>query len=153
MDYVIPIESTVKNTLAMLFGDGFEVGSASAPDANGSYAGIFINPEGQPVAACLADRGGAAYMSAALSMVPPHTAKQAAEDGDMSEMMVGNLYEVMNILTCLVMSDSTPHLKLEKVEKADGDGAVANLLQSGTRIDFSVSIPKYGDGIISFVVT
>jgi len=153
MNYAMPKESEVLATLSMLFGEGFEIGEAPEPDADGSYAGIFVNPDGEAVAACIADRGGAAYMSAALSMVPPHAAKQAAETGIMSEMMVGNLYEVMNILTRMVMSDDTPHLKLTEVVEATGNDSIAGLAESATRVDFSVSIPKYGDGVMSFLVT
>lgn len=153
MHCVIPKQNAVREMLAMLFGADLKVGEAEVADYDGSYAGMYVNPDGATVAACLADLASAAYMSAALSMVHPEVAKEATAAGSLSEMMVGNLYEVMNILTRLVMDDSTPHLKLEKVVSVAGDDGFAALLEASTRIDFSVSVPKYGDGVLSFLVT
>ncbi len=153
MNCVIPAPSDVSQMLAMLYGDGLSVSKASAPDLAGSFAGVYINPEGETIAICLADKPGAAYMSAALSLVPPHQAETAASSGNLSEMMVGNLYEVMNILTRLVMDDESMHLKLDKVLPADEIDSLAALTESGSRCDFSVSVPKYGDGVLSFLIT
>lgn len=137
----------------MLFGNDLKVGETETPETDGSYAGIYVDPDGATVAACVADLDVSAYMSAALSMVHPEVAKEAAAEGSLSEMMVANLYEVMNILTRLVMDDSTMHLKLDTVVPAAGDERFSTLVESSTRVDFAVTIPKYGDGVVSFLVT
>lgn len=153
MNCVIPKQNAVRDMLAMLFGNDLKLDATETPETDGSYAGIYTNPDGAIVAACVADLHVSAYMSAALSMVHPEVAKEAAAEGSLSEMMVANLFEVMNILTRLVMDDSTPHLKLDTVIAAAGDDRYSTLVDSSTRIDFAVTIPKYGDGVVSFLVT
>ena len=71
-----------------------------------------------------------------------------------SDMMLSNLYEVMNICSRMFMTDTSPHIKLDKVYKTF-DEAPDNVRSAfkdvEERIDFDVEIPGYGNGAISFM--
>ena len=112
----IPNDSDVKQMLGMLYGNGLGVdpGEPVATDAGSrSIVAVYINDAGEPVTACCCDLPFAAYSGAALSMIPAGGAEDAASSGDLTEMMRGNLHEVMNICSRLFISENTPHLKLE----------------------------------------
>ena len=153
MNFVQPTLEQVFGMLGMLFGDGTEVTPTEAPDLSLGYVGNYVNPEGETVAACICDRAATAYFGAALSMLPPGGAADAAKGGEISETMEANLYEIMNILTRLVMDDETPHLKLEKVQKVDDDAAINAIRENAAGCHFHVVVPRYGSGTLSFLVT
>jgi len=67
------------------------------------------------------------------------------EDKELSEMAADNLYEVMNILSSLLMSDSTSHLKLSKVEL----GADARITGESEEA-YSLDLGAYGKGELVF---
>lgn len=152
--YPVPDVAKVRTLLGMLF-DGMEVkaGNKVDPAARGAQVAVFISDEGEPVAACACDSGFAAAAGSALSMLPPLAAKDAARTGELTEVMQGNLNEIMNICSRLVMSDSSPHLRLEKVYPAAGVPAAAKALLAAptARADFEVGLPKYGPGLVSVV--
>ena len=145
--------------LGMLYGNDLRVRAdePAAADGNGiGYYAVYINDEGMPVTACCCDIPFAAYSGAALSMIPPGGAEDAAKTGDLSEMMRGNLNEVMNICSRLFITEDTPHLKLDALyDSAEGlPEAVRSMVDAATgRSDFMVSIPGYGEGRISFLST
>ncbi len=109
-----------------------------------------------PVTACCCDLPFAAYSGAALSMIPRGGAEDAAKSGDLSEMMRGNLHEIMNICSRLFITDATPHLKLDALyDNPDAlPEAARSMVATATgRTDLKISIPGYGEGNISFLST
>ena len=153
----VPNNTEVKQMLGMLYGQGLAVegGDPVATDAgSNSIIAIYINDAGEPVTACCCDLPFAAYCGSALSMIPAGGAEDAANSGDLTEMMRGNLQEVMDICSRLFISDSTPHLKLDALY--DGPDSLPEmartLLESASgRADLKVSIPGYGQGNLSFL--
>ena len=65
--------------------------------------------------------------------------------------MLANLGEIMNIATRLLLTDTSPRLKLDKVyaAKAVPADAAAIVANARGRIDFQVSFPKYGSGTLA----
>jgi hypothetical protein len=61
----------------------------------------------------------------------------------------------MNICTRLVMSDTSPHLKLEQIYPAKSLPApsAAVLGKPAGRIEFQVQLAKYGGGVLTLVST
>ena len=155
----IPKDSDVRQMLGMLYGDGLgiDAGEPVATDAGSkNMVAVYINDEGAPVTACCCDLPFAAYSGAALSMIPKGGAEDAAKSGDLSEMMRGNLHEIMNICSRLFITDETPHLKLDALY--DSPDALPEAARSMVdtavgRTDFRISIPGYGEGNISFLST
>ncbi|MCB1740072.1 MAG: hypothetical protein KDK91_06865 [Gammaproteobacteria bacterium] len=151
--YAKPAKNAVKNMLAMLYGDEVEVAdSADFDSGENTITAVYVSDDAKPVALVKCDVPFGAYAGAALSMIPAAGAKDAAEEGELSKMMLDNLHEVMNILSRVFLSDSTPHLRLGTMYKSLGElpGDARELgEQCGTQVHFQVEIPQYGSGKLS----
>jgi len=156
----LPQEIEIRQMLGMLFGDELEIKSAETPldtgaDSNNAAA-LFVSDDGEPVTACICDLPFAAFAGAALSMIPKGGAEDAAKSGDLSETMLGNLHEIMNICSRLFMKSDSPHLKLENIYSSIKDLPENAREMVGTvkdQLHFQVTIPGYGDGHLSFLAT
>lgn len=155
----IPSTGELRQILTMLYGDTLELGSGEpgAADAGGkSVVAVYVNDENAPVSACVCDYRFAAFAGSALTKIPRGGAEDAAKSGDFSEMMLGNLREIMNICSRLFMYNSSPHLRLENVytsPDAVPEPVRAMVGASKGRGDFKVGIPGYGDGNLAFLAT
>lgn len=155
--YPMPDAAKVKQMLSLLF-DGLEVKPGKKFDIvppSGCWVGLYVADNGAPVAACVADVALAANSSAALSMLPPGVAKDAAKSKELTEVMVANLREIMNICTRLLMTDGSAHLRLAEVYPSKSMTAdVAKVLGAlQGRVDFELTVPKYGAGTMAVVST
>ncbi len=151
--YPLPDVPQVRELLGMLF-DGLTVKVGPKLDASpksNSFFGVYVSDDGTPTALCGCDLSFAANSGAALSMLPPNVAKEAAKDKTLTPVMLSNLPEVMNICTRLMLRDDTPHLKLRElcVVSALPAPAAAILGAPVGRIDFEIGIGKYGAGVLS----
>lgn len=153
MNLVLPDDAQVGDLLKIMYGDDLAVESGSAIDPAQSYVAIYIDDADAPIAACFCDKAFAAYSSAALTMLPAGAAKEVADGGDMSQAMVDNLHEVMNICSRFFMNDRTPHLRLDTVSPPAADGRIDQLLGAGGRGDFKIAIPRYGEGTLAVLAT
>ena len=156
--YYLPNDRETLGVLSMLYGDDIKV--AADEDAlaleDSKLYGLYVDGEGTPVGVCLCDTHFAAYAGAALSMLPPGGAEDAADTGDISATMKENVYEVMNICSRLLMSDDTPHLKLENMynDVAElSEEAVEMIKSAEAGSHFDIDIPNYGKGKLSLVTT
>ena len=153
--YPLPDGIKVKTLLGMLF-DGIEVKNGAKLDfsaKSSSYVGVFVADDGKPVALCGCDLAFASNSSAALSMLPPAAAKDAAKTKTLTDVMLANLREVMNICTRLLITDTSPHLKLGELCPASALPAPAAAVVAAAkgRADFEISLAKYGSGVLSVV--
>jgi hypothetical protein len=151
--YPLPDLAKVKMMLGLLY-DGLEVRPGKKFDvlpASGSWLGLYVADDGAAVAACVVDVALAANSSAALSMLPPAIAKDAAKTKELTDVMVANLREIMNICTRLLMDDASAHLRLESVypSKALPPAATQMLSALKGRVDFELTVPKYGPGTLA----
>ena len=155
--YPIPDAAKVKRMLGLLF-DGLDVKPGKRFDIappSGSWVGVYVADDGRPVAACAVDGALAANTSAALSMLPPAAAKDAAKSRQLTDVMIANLQEVMNICSRLLMSDGSAHLKLGRVYPAQAmpPELTALLGAARGRSDFELNVPKYGTGTLAVLST
>jgi hypothetical protein len=146
----LPDLAQVKELLGMLF-DGLTVKAGAKLDASpksNSYFGVYVSDDGRPVGLCGCDLAFAANGGAALSMLPPNAAKDAVKDKELTSVMLGNLHEVMNICTRLLLRDDTPHVKLTQLcAVAELPPAAAAILSAPNgRVDFEIGLGKYGAG-------
>ena len=154
MIHVLPDESSILEMLSLMYGDNMTVTATSELNYNNTYAAVYVNADGETGAVCVCDIPFAAYSSGALTMMPPDAVKEVVSSQDLSEMHLANLYEVMNICTRLVISDNTEHLKLTEVLPiSEANEHIEAVQPAGLRKDFEVSIPRYGSGTLSFMVT
>ena len=155
--YPMPDAAKVKLMLGLLF-DGLDVKPGKKFDIvppSGSWIGLYVADDGKAVAACAVDVALAANSAAALSMLPPGIAKDAAKTKELTEVMVANLQEIMNICSRLLMTDTSAHLRLENVypAKAMSPALAAMLGGSHGRVDFELNVPKYGAGTLAVLST
>ena len=154
-----PREIEVRQMLAMLFGNELEINEAEALPTgtdSGHPTAVFTADDGTPVTACVCDMNFAAFAGCALTKIPPGGAEDAAKSGELTENMLGNLHEVMNICSRLFMDSSSPHLKLDKLYASISelpDNARTLVDSVAGRLDLKVNIPGYGEGHLSFLAT
>ena len=153
----LPGAPQVKELLGMLF-DGLSVKPGAKLDASpksNCYFGVYVSDADKVVALCGCDMAFAANAGAALSMLPPNVAKEAAKDKELTPVMLANLHEVMNICTRLMLRDDTPHIKLRQlcVVTLLPPPAAEILAAPKGRADFEVTIGKYGAGTLSAFCT
>ena len=153
--YPLPDGPKIKSILGLLF-DDIDVkagGKVDTTPASGTYVGVYISDAGAPVALCACDANLAANWSAALSMLPVGVAKEAVKNRALTDVMMGNLREIMNICTRLVMSENSPHLRLDDVYPVPAlpPAALALVGQARGRSDFHIAVPKYGGGVLALM--
>ncbi len=151
--YVMPDTAAISRLLEMIFGDGVKVAESAEKDLAGRHVATFLNADDELVALCACDRAFVAYSGAALSMIPANVANEIISGDEMTETLLGNFYEVMNICSKLMMSDTSAHLRLHKALLPDQSAdAITTLEASGSICGFDVDVPRYGKGKLSFVI-
>ena len=153
--YPLPDAPKITEMLGLLF-DGLDVkvgGTFDQSPAGGAWFGVFVADSGNPVALCGADANLAATFGAAFSMLPVGVAKEAAKARELTQVMIDNMREIMNICSRLVMDATSPHLKLDQIYPAKTLPATATALLGapGGRREFQVQLPKYGGGVLTFL--
>ena len=151
--YPLPDGAKIVQLLGIMF-DGLDVkpgGTFDQTPAGGAWFGVFVTDAGAAVALCGADANLAASFGGALSMLPVAAAKDAAKARQLTDVMIENVREIMNICTRLVMDATSPHLKLEQLypTKSLPAAALALLGAPQGRREFQVQLPKYGGGVLT----
>ncbi len=148
--FLVPNQSNVLAVVTMLFGDDAKVQPVDSAPSGEALCAVYLSDDDNPVAAVVCDAAFGAFAGSALSMIPTGGAEDAAKSGELSDAMVDNLYEVMNICSNLFMDDSTPHLRLGPLHKKVGEVSedVQTLLGKAEGPSFQVDIPRYGSGVL-----
>ena len=153
--YPLPDAAKIIKLIGLLF-DGLDVkpgGKFDQTPPGGAWIGVFIADDGTPVSLCGADANLAASFGAAFSMLPVGVAKDAAKSHELTDVMVDNIREIMNICTRLVMDTTSPHLRLEQIYpiKSLPAPAAALLAAPKERREFLIQLPKYGGGVMTLL--
>lgn len=155
--FALPNATGLSKTLEMLFGGTVPVATAKPLDTkpgSGNLVATFVSNDGKVVAAAACDVPFAANAGCALSIMPAAVAKDTIKTKKLEQTMLDNLYEVMNILSTLLMNEHTPHLKLATLypdlSTLPAD-AKAMMGAAKGRVDFNVSVPRYGNGLLSLI--
>jgi hypothetical protein len=149
-----PIE--LQQILSMMYGTGLKAEPGEpvpAEPGSKSLVAVYVDDDDQPIAACAVDYPFTAYAGASLTRIPLGTAKECIDTGEFSEIMLGNVHEIMNICSRLLMNSESPHLRLDGFYQEPGKlpEPVQELMQKAPETaDFSVTFPDYGDGRVSF---
>lgn len=151
--YVVPTGATAQKMLEMLLGEKLTPGKGAALKPETCHVGTYVDDTGALVAICAVDLAFGAFSGAAMSGIPAAAAKDAIAEKALTENMLANLAEVMNILSRLLMSDTSPHLKFREVLSPGEQSELVKGLAGATRADMSISIPRYGVGNLSFLVS
>jgi hypothetical protein len=149
----LPDAAYVKELLGLVF-DSLTVKPGAKLDISPkgvSYFGLDAANDAKLSAVCACDLAFAAQSGAALSMLPPISAKEAMKQRELSPVMLENLYEVMNICTRLVLRDDSPPVKLRTVTQMSALPAeqAASIGAAKRRADFEIGSEKYGSGLLA----
>lgn len=153
MRFLLPNDRSVYGILSALFGDDTKISATPMKDQPTDWVAIYVGDDDKPVAACVCNKEFVAYSGSALTMLPAAAAKESLSGGSFTDVMVGSFQETMNICSRLLMSDSTPHLRLSRICTRKDAPELAEVVKTGTRKDFQVMIPRYGSGQMACLVT
>lgn len=126
-------------------------------DSDKVLLAVYVNDEDEAVCACLFDRSFAGFSGCGLTRIPKGGAEDAIETGDFSDAMIGNVKEVMNIASRLLMNSSSPHIRLVHEiyqSVSDAPEPIVTALRACVESKaFDVEIPNYGMGNMTFITT
>jgi hypothetical protein len=156
--YPAPIQEDVRDLLIDLLGRGVAVDKTSKlelEDDACAIVGVYATDDGELAALTILDGALGARAGAALSMVPQAVADEAIKKNELTETLIENIREVINIFARFLNSAKTPHVRLinSVVLPSELDPKVHALRAAPEfRRDFVVQIEGYGSGRFSILV-
>lgn len=155
MNYVAPKADEISSLLGMVFGENPKVEVSEDLNVEGKYVAPFINRENKLVAYCASDLPCIVYSGACLSMLPKGSSEDMLKEGQADETTMLNYYEVMNIITKVLMDDDSEHLRIAKrILNPDESVRAEKVMRGqGKTYGFTMDVPGYGSGNMVFQVT
>jgi hypothetical protein len=142
----------IKDVLDGLLGKDIEFQPGdpmTTTDTVGGVLASYVDDGGVLRAVAGWDLPAAAYVGAAVGLVPRGGAEDAVDERYLPESLLENLTEVCNVLASIFHIPGNPHLKLGQTYRpaaAAPDQETALLYALGQRIDLRLSVPGYGEG-------
>lgn len=117
--------------------------------------GLYVDDKGAVGSLWMCDIAGGAYLGAALSLIGPAVAAEAHKTGRLSEGLLENLHEVINVAASLFNVTGGGHVRLKSILVPPAPipadiVALANVKKG--RTDLDITVPGYGAGKVSFVL-
>jgi hypothetical protein len=145
---------SLQNLLRGLFDRPIQLTSAPKFDPSFSKVGViavYLGAHDAPVGLLVCSIQAAAYLGAALSLLPKPVAEDAIKRGALDDSLLENFREVANICSSLFAEQIGGRVHLDSVlnKVIAAPAAYKALLASTNRADVSVDIPNYGPGVIS----
>ena len=151
--FEVPNSSAVTDLLGIIFGEDISVSDSESKELDSKHIATFIDREDNLVAVCACDKPFVGFSGGALSMMPAGAIEDMIAEDDLSGTLLDNFYEVMNISSKLMLSDTSDHLRLDKTMLAsEADPSVSELASSSTHVGFELDIPNYGKGSMDFFI-
>ena len=152
---VLPAPKDVRDLLEGLLGKDVAV-APGEPVSVGSRSAmaLYVDAQLAPTAVCLVDLPLAAWCAGALALLPRGGLEDAVEDGELSDMHLEVLHEVVNVAAALLNAGGVTHSKLHTLY-APGEAVPADLVRLSTafnRLDLAVEVAGYGRGAMSIVL-
>ena len=155
---VMPPQENIRRVLSDLFGRPVVV-SRNPPlirqVADKFTASLFTKEDGAVGVIGLADLDFTAFAGAALTMFPTPMAERQIEVGQVDEMVFENFREIMNVCASQFNSANVAHVKLTQMLRLPKDvlppAVELQMRKPVSRLDFTVQIPNYGKGRLSFL--
>ncbi len=148
----LPPVKLVKDVLDGLLGRELELEPAdpmSSVDTVGGVLAAYADDADVVRAVAGWDLPAAAYVGAAVGLLPRGAADDAVDERYISENLLENLTEVCNVLASIFHIPGNPHLRLHQTYRptaAAPDPDTALLYAQGQRIDLHLTVPGYGEG-------
>ena len=153
----LPTNKAVLDLLQGLLGRGITVAPGApvtpTPSRPTAFA-TYVDPGYGLNAVVLIDLPLAAWCAGALALLPKGGCEDSVEEGELSEMQVEVLHEVVNVAASLFNAGGVLHSKLDRLY-APGEAVpadIAALTGSTNRLDLDVSVTGYGSGSLSIIL-
>jgi len=159
----LPIQESVRDFFVDLLGKGASVDKSVAltvtrpggQDLSSKLVvAVYVDKREDIKAICLADMLLAAASGAALVLTPASVLPEVEQAGELPDSLRENYQEVANILSSLLNTPSTPHLKLSEMKVLPEDlpeEAWAIIENPGTRRDYTLTVEGYTSGRFSLL--
>jgi len=118
------------------------------------HVAYYVTREDELAGFVVVDLDLAAYLGAALAMIPAGTAKEDIEAGALSEDLLDAYYEVANIMAALLCADGAPHVRLIGIDDAGmpfEQRVLATIQDPCRRLDFNLEVDDYGTGAMTIL--
>jgi hypothetical protein len=152
---ILPAAKDVRDLLEGLLGKDVTVAPGEPVSLNdGAALAVYVDPQLSTNALCLIDVPLAAWSAGALALLPKGGLEDAIDEGELSDMHLEVVYEVVNVAASLFNGGGVTHSKLYKLY-APGEivpADLAGLAVGFNRIDLTVDVAGYGRGALSIVV-
>ncbi|MCV2392759.1 hypothetical protein OEB99_00405 [Actinotalea sp. M2MS4P-6] len=152
----LPSAVDVRELLEGLLGREVEAtlgtGAVNPAEAPGAVVGVFTDDKGSLRAILIIDLALAAYAGAAIALLPLPQAEKAVANQALSENLLENIFEVLNVAASLFNHEGAPHVKLfesykpEETLPADVQKWVLAFVR---RLDMELDVSGYGKGRVS----
>ncbi|MBN2801814.1 MAG: hypothetical protein JXR91_01835 [Deltaproteobacteria bacterium] len=156
---IMPTASGISELLEGLLGEEIEVKESETlilKTDNISISGEYEEDDGTIAAYILLSFELGVMMGAALSMIPKGTVTDEIENSKLNDEVRDNLHEILNIAASLLNNSDKAHHKFTRMGLSineDIDAELQNNIENAvSRRDFTVSIPGYGDGVMSYIL-
>ena len=149
----LPAPDEIGEMVHALVGKGVKA-KAAGDDVDAAIIAVYDeSATGRPLFAVISDLPFAAYPAAALGLVPPGGARDSVKEGELTETLEDNAYEVFNVLSRLFNGAGRPHVKLRDTFAAGDCPADAWRMVSSPEIQYCVEIEVdgYGSGVARVV--
>jgi hypothetical protein len=157
----LPIQEALRDFFTDLLGKGAAADKAKelkvkmgegAPEL---IVSVWEDKYGRVGALCISELMLAAIAGSALVLAPAAVLNDVEKERQLPENIADNYYEVVNILTSVLNTPNTPHLKLTQqyfhpVDELPDD-VVRIIEMPGQRRDFDLTVEGYGSGKISIL--
>jgi len=157
--YPMPIQEAVRDMLGDLVGRGIAVDKTSPLELEDDTVGAvsdLITDDGNLAVVLVADLALVAALGASLTMVPAVIVQESVRKNRFEEeALVENYGEIVNIISRLFNSASTPHLRYHTTYLLPGEvpPEVSKLRENhAARRTFAVTVEGYGDGKLELSV-
>ena len=155
--FSVPDTKEVARMLTFLLGREVKVsrGSRIRTGARDQFTlGAYVNEGGDVVGMCATDIPMAANAGAALSLFPPHAAKQCVTDGKVEESIWENTLEVYNVVSRFFHDGFDGMITLGPTWKDPNEVPLEMkkfLRRSDARTDLIIDIQGYGKGSMALI--
>lgn len=155
----LPSALEVREVLQGLLGRDVEVltgGPMVDPGApGGALVAEYISDQMQLAALIVMDLPLAARSGAAIALMPSAASESDVDAQEISDVLLENAGEILNVLASLFNAEGAPHLRLNAVH-APGAGIPADVapwvLAYVARLDLECDVAGYGPGGLSVLV-
>jgi hypothetical protein len=154
----LPHPKEVRDLLGDMLGRDVTVAPCDpfTPNVGDNHAtAVYVDDQGRVAVLTTLDLPLSVWVGASIGLVPAGGAADQVEDGELTQAVKDNLFEVLNIFSALFNKPNAPHLKIQSLyppgEVPPLDLGVM-LKSLGMRLDLEVTVAGYGSGKIAAVL-